>query len=1192
MGASHRRHGTGGGMRSKAGVLWRPPDGAKRRRVALAEFGRGPKGCECDGVGTRRVETPRGKRVKRAATHRWDIDLDGEIDWGEDTNYNGILDDGEDVNDNDVLDREYWTETDANNSDTDDDGLDDGVERGVVKSNAKIDDDTDQNKVRYDADPRTTTDPLHMDTDGDGLPDGFIDGWGFNEKTRCWGEWAPDNGVKDIGIEIDVNGHTIVLAEYEDKDTNGAVAGDNNSDDVYNKWETWTETSANNGDADDDGATDGMESVGWYVTIYYERNPKNVVKTYKTYSDPLDGDTDDDGLNDGREMVLGGDPNKEDTDGDSIGDDSEGDFNSSLNGKEASPPSLIGKVHVWKDYDLPDWNHWDTKIIIRVTFTVEDSLGLNTIDVKVKGKGKSKTNKDPLEAYGKTNHVFVEYFNFSLFNINSITSAFWSGWDVSINVTDRNGNWATETAHVNSIIENLRDEVKEGLKKIYEAGYDVLKSMVLASYNSAMDAMMNGGKNAFDRIVSMGADMFEGGDDEDDFLDSVESVLDGIYNPVNNLLNPFTDFVSYAMDKLDPILDLDYVWDFVSGLITKGIDKIKELFMPVGYEDVEVDEEEQNEMMSDIQNLTDSQDSINGYIMEQLRGPSEPIYETSVDRENTADVSLDHLYYSPDADDYAVLFCTQENWNDPEQFEDVLVPRGYRIVKLKGEMATSMNLEATLEKLIYMCDENDNVMINIASHGSKGSFILNDGEIRSYGWLDSLLDKLGCKVTIVIDSCYSGSARPFLAQEGREVYTSVGEDELSTGEYDRRFAEALGGGEADVDGDGVVEMWEADRWGRGIIWDICMFKPVRGDFDQDGFDDILERNTSFWESLGVPDNELPNWRIPDIYIEVDWMKSHKPMLSDSEHEARWFRENRWWLIGAPIVLGFLIFVLLTAAGGPFAFITWFPALLIGIAVAVRLFVLALILWQIYIDSVSPFGIVEDAFNKEGITLHIDTGWGTGYGGDVIDEIKTIHAHSAIGPNNDFYDLKWGNGWSYDEVLNITIGDNNHFNPNRLGFFHYCIFGNAYYDGRYLFSEPESTGYTPRGGPEKNTADGDDFFIAETNVRKNSLEDNKGLAGSFMHELGHNLGLVPYRFYPTEGSYPGIDNILTDYDNSPSYEKYRNYRSCMNYRYQVRIVDYSHGDNGDINTGTDFDDWDHIDLSRVATAWSIYEGQYY
>ena len=243
---------------------------------------------------------------------------------------------------------------------------------------------------------------------------------------------------------------------------------------------------------------------------------------------------------------------------------------------------------------------------------------------------------------------------------------------------------------------------------------------------------------------------------------------------------------------------------------------------------------------------------------------------------------LYHLRNSPGTDDYAVLLCTQNDWNDAEQFEEVLTD--HQIVKLKGDAATSINLRLTMEKLIYMCGDNDNVVmnnphlpvntplhqdattsskttwfstdemwvssvgnsfprmqgnlrltgikwassetaeeafiphlktgvfcsflrINIASHGLPGSFILNDGVVK-YSWLDELLDKLPCRNTVIIDSCYSGNARDFLAQRGREVYTDCGADELSTGEYDRRFAEGLGSAEADVDGDVAWRGWK------------------------------------------------------------------------------------------------------------------------------------------------------------------------------------------------------------------------------------------------------------------------------------------------------------------------------------------------------------------------------------------------
>ncbi len=181
--------------------------------------------------------------------------------------------------------------------------------------------------------------------------------------------------------------------------------------------------------------------------------------------------------------------------------------------------------------------------------------------------------------------------------------------------------------------------------------------------------------------------------------------------------------------------------------------------------------------------------------------------------------------------------------------------------------------------------------VNIASHGSKGSFILNDG-IRSYGWLDELLDRLGCKVTIVIDSCYSGSALPHLGQPGREVYVACGVDEVSTGEYDRRFAEALGGVEADVDGDGVVEMWEADRWGRKLTMTIRFSMVVRADSDGDGLGDNWENKYFNDLNQGADDDPdkdgLSNKDEYDYQRPVgisDWGGKLNPNSSDTDNDG-------------------------------------------------------------------------------------------------------------------------------------------------------------------------------------------------------------------------------------------------------------------------------------------------------------------
>ncbi|HDS59119.1 MAG TPA: hypothetical protein ENN54_02335 [Thermoplasmatales archaeon] len=69
----------------------------------------------------------------------------------------------------------------------------------------------------------------------------------------------------------------------------------------------------------------------------------------------------------------------------------------------------------------------------------------------------------------------------------------------------------------------------------------------------------------------------------------------------------------------------------------------------------------------------------------------------------------------------------------------------------------------------------------------------------------------------------------------------------------------------------------------------------------------------------------------------------------------------------------------------------------------------------------------------------------------------------------------------------------------------------------------------------------------------------GHGGSYMHELGHQLGLDHLRCFPWQ----------------PLYWISGSYRSCMNYRYNYKIVDYSDGTHGFM----DRDEWSQLDLAR-------------
>ena len=87
-----------------------------------------------------------------------DTDDDGISDGVEDANHNGVVDYGE---------------TDPCDIDTDDDGIQDGTELGYTLYD--IGPDTDIDIFQPDLDPSTTTDPLDDDTDDDGLLDGEED---------------------------------------------------------------------------------------------------------------------------------------------------------------------------------------------------------------------------------------------------------------------------------------------------------------------------------------------------------------------------------------------------------------------------------------------------------------------------------------------------------------------------------------------------------------------------------------------------------------------------------------------------------------------------------------------------------------------------------------------------------------------------------------------------------------------------------------------------------------------------------------------------------------------------------------------------------------------------------------------------------------------------------------------------------
>jgi len=159
--------------------------------------------------------------------------------------------------------------------------------------------------------------------------------------------------------------------------------------------------------------------------------------------------------------------------------------------------------------------------------------------------------------------------------------------------------------------------------------------------------------------------------------------------------------------------------------------------------------------------------------------------------------------------------------------------------------------------------------------------------------------------------------------------------------------------------------------------------------------------------------------------------------------------------------------------------------------------------------------VVTAIHGHGYEVHFDIGdlFGTG-----------ISNHNLDGKSHK---VPFANGMTLGEVTgmaNLYRYKASYLDIAKRGIFHYCIFANSQLaDG----SPSSSTGL--------GEVSGNDFFLSMGNSNTFSIADQESLfylineqAGTLMHELGHNLGLL----------HGGSDSV----NNKP------NYRSIMNYLY--------------------------------------------
>ena len=224
---------------------------------------------------------------------------------------------------------EFWTNGDIHqhdafgrslpeSPDSDGDGLPDGLELGWRTPSAHTDTNADTNadgwpNFRADLDP-----PFYNTLDNFGkVPGVDSQSAGGDRSKRLWGSTTdPNNPDSDYdGIPDGV----------EDANRNGWVDGDGDSiapgqdpstrvnwpNGRMDSWETWLETDPNNPDTDGDGLSDGYgEDKNFNGRIDGDSNSNRVWDAGEIWleTDPLNPDTDGDGLPDGWEVRYGLDP--------------------------------------------------------------------------------------------------------------------------------------------------------------------------------------------------------------------------------------------------------------------------------------------------------------------------------------------------------------------------------------------------------------------------------------------------------------------------------------------------------------------------------------------------------------------------------------------------------------------------------------------------------------------------------------------------------------------------------------------------------------------------------------------------------------------------------------------------------------------------------------------------------------------
>ena len=178
-------------------------------------------------------------------------------------------------------------------------------------------------------------------------------------------------------------------------------------------------------------------------------------------------------------------------------------------------------------------------------------------------------------------------------------------------------------------------------------------------------------------------------------------------------------------------------------------------------------------------------------------------------------------------------------------------------------------------------------------------------------------------------------------------------------------------------------------------------------------------------------------------------------------------------------------------------------------------------------------MVHDQFAAHGINLHIDVGRESTMNFATGEKWNNLSEGNSIDYTNIFNLGAEISGITYPH-WNEIVNSNNNFIRARRGIFHHALFVNRYDENRGRGNDSSGISY---GIP------GQYFIVANVDGR---FSGDIAVAGTFMHELGHNLGLCHGGIYSDRNDPITGEPILElDHTNDKP-----NYLSIMNYLFQL------------------------------------------